>query len=215
MGDGRIEVVSIVDRVYESVRSRILDGTLERGARLRQEALAAELGVSRTPLREALRRLASEGLVELEPNRGARIPDLSHADMVIAYEARLALEPGAARLAAANPDPVALERMRTAIARHRRAATQHALFDANRAFHLALVDAARNEHLSRLAANLWAAGIGAVILAVQDETPAEIAADADAHERIAAAVAAGDGDRAERLVREHVGGALATFRSTA
>jgi DNA-binding GntR family transcriptional regulator len=135
--------------------------------------------------------------------------------MVIAYEARLALEPGAARLAAANPDPVALERMRTAIARHRRAATQHALFDANRAFHLALVDAARNEHLSRLAANLWAAGIGAVILAVQDETPAEITADADAHERIAAAVAAGDGDRAERLVREHVGGALATFRSTA
>src|SRR6478609_2561506 len=90
-------------------------------------------------------------------------------------------EPDAARLAAANPDPVALERMRTAIARHRRAATQHALFDANRAFHLALVDAARNEHLSRLAANLWAAGIGAVILAVQDETPEEIAADADAH----------------------------------
>ena len=116
MGDGRIEVVSIVDRVYESVRSRILDGSLERGARLRQEALAAELGVSRTPLREALRRLASEGLVELEPNRGARIPDLSRADMLSAYEARLAIEPGAARLAAASRDRDALERMRAAIA---------------------------------------------------------------------------------------------------
>ena len=105
MGDGRIEVVSIVDRVYESVRTRILDGSLERGARLRQEALAAELGVSRTPLREALRRLASEGLVELEPNRGARIPDLSRADMLSAYEARLALEPGAARAGRRQPRP--------------------------------------------------------------------------------------------------------------
>jgi DNA-binding GntR family transcriptional regulator len=215
MGDGRIEVVSIVDRVYESVRTRILDGSLERGARLRQEALAAELGVSRTPLREALRRLASEGLVELEPNRGARIPDLSRADMLSAYEARLALEPGAARLAAASRDRDALERMRAAIERHRRATTHIALFDANRAFHLALVDGARNEHLSRVAGILWASRIGAVIYGKQDETPEQVAADADDHARIVEAVAAGDADRAERLVREHVGDALEAFRGFA
>jgi DNA-binding GntR family transcriptional regulator len=215
MGDGRIEVVSIVDRVYESVRTRILDGSLERGARLRQEALAAELGVSRTPLREALRRLASEGLVELEPNRGARIPDLSRADMLSAYEARLALEPGAARLAAVSRDRDALERMRSAIDRHRRATTHIALFDANRAFHLALVDGARNEHLSRVAGILWASRIGAVIYGRQDETPEQVAADADDHARIVEAVAAGDADRAERLVREHIGDALEAFRSFA
>lgn len=215
MADGRIEVVSIVDRVYESVRTRILDGSLERGARLRQEALAAELGVSRTPLREALRRLASEGLVELEPNRGARIPDLSRADMLTAYEARLAIEPGAARLAAAVRDPVALERMRAAIARHRRATSNVALFEANRAFHLALVDGACNEHLSRVAGMLWASRIGAVIYATQDETPEQVAADADDHDGIVTAVAAGDADLAERLVREHVGGALEGFRGTA
>lgn len=215
MGDGRIEVVSIVDRVYESVRTRILDGSLERGTRLRQEALATELGVSRTPLREALRRLASEGLVELEPNRGARIPDLSRDDMLSAYEARLALEPGAARLAATSRDHDALERMRAAIDRHRRATTHSALFDANRAFHLALVDGARNEHLSRVAGILWASRIGAVIYGKQDETPEQVAADADDHARIVEAVAAGDADRAELLVREHVGDALEAFRGFA
>jgi DNA-binding GntR family transcriptional regulator len=64
--DGRIEVVSIVDRVYDALRARILDGTVPPGSRLRQEQLADELGVSRTPLREAFRRLASEGLDERE-----------------------------------------------------------------------------------------------------------------------------------------------------
>ena len=58
-----IPVTSVVDQVYEVVRERILAGALVGGARLRQETIAAELGVSRTPLREALRRLASEGLV--------------------------------------------------------------------------------------------------------------------------------------------------------
>ena len=83
-----IVVSSVVDRVYEELRERIASGALPRGSRLRQEALAAELGVSRTPLREALRRLASEGVVVLEPNRGARVADLSRDDMLAAYEAR-------------------------------------------------------------------------------------------------------------------------------
>ena len=216
MGDGRIEVVSIVDRVYESVRSRILDGSLERGARLRQEALAAELGVSRTPLREALRRLASEGLVELEPNRGARIPDLSHADMVTAYEARLALEPGAARLAAANPDPVALERMRAAIARHRRA--DHAASRCSTPTARSTSRSSTRPATSTCRGSPASCGrprIGAVILGRQDETPEQIAADADDAREIVEAVAAGDADLAERLVREHVGDALEAFRSIA
>jgi DNA-binding GntR family transcriptional regulator len=210
-----IEVTSIVDRVYEELRERIASGALPRGARLRQEALAADLGVSRTPLREALRRLASEGVVVLEPNRGARVADVSLDDMMAAYEARLLLEPGAARLAAERRERASLAQMRAAIADHRRARSRPALFAANRAFHLALVEAAGNEHLLRFAEVLWVARIGAAIYEQQDETRAEVAADADDHERIADAIEAGEGGAAEALTRDHIARAVQTFAERA
>src|SRR6478752_8591756 len=95
-----LQIQSVVDQVYDAVRARILSGDLPRGSRLRQAALADELGVSRTPLREALRRLSTEGLVEFSPNRGATVSELDFGDMRHAWSARVALEPGAARLAA-------------------------------------------------------------------------------------------------------------------
>src|SRR5436305_9810370 len=139
MGDGRIEVVSIVDRVYESVRSRILDGTLERGSRLRQEELADELGVSRTPLREALRRLASEGLVDFNPNRGATVSRDDVANFWHAWAARVAIEPGAARLAAQAHDAAAAAGLRALIEEQRAGVDRGGdTYVANRDFHLAL-----------------------------------------------------------------------------
>jgi GntR family transcriptional repressor for pyruvate dehydrogenase complex len=136
--------------------------------------------------------------------------------MLAAYEARLLLEPGAARLAADRCDRTAASRMRRAIEEHRRATTRVTLFAANRAFHVALVDAAGNEHLSRFAEVLWVSRIGATIYAQQDESPAEVAADADAHEQIAEAVERGDGARAEALTHDHIAAAMAVFadRST-
>ena len=67
------QVQSVADQVYEVLRERIASGEIERGSRLHQEDLATEFGVSRTPVREALRRLAAEGLVDLFANRGARV----------------------------------------------------------------------------------------------------------------------------------------------
>ena len=209
--EGRIAVVSIVDQVYESLRERIVRGELPSDGRLRQEALAADLGVSRTPLREALRRLASEGLIELEPNRGARVITPTNADLLAAYEARLVLEPAAASLAAQRADPAAIEAMRSAIASHRRARSPGALFEANRAFHLALVATTGNEHLERFAELLWATRIGALIYARQDETPEQVRRDADEHEQIADAIAARDATAAEAITRSHIAGALEAF----
>jgi DNA-binding GntR family transcriptional regulator len=103
-GDGRLEIASVVDQVYGVIRERILAGDLPRGARVHQEDVAADLGVSRTPVREALRRLAAEGLIEMRTNRGARVTDLAPDDMDQPYEARLLVEPGAARLAAQRDD---------------------------------------------------------------------------------------------------------------
>src|SRR5436305_14940789 len=137
-----LNIQSVVDHVYSALRERILSGDLPRGTKLRQASLAEELGVSRTPLREALRRLATEGLVEFLPNRGATVSDLDFGDMRHAWSARVALAPGAARLAAERRGAEAIARLRRAIDHQRGAAgDSDASFAANREFHLALAAA--------------------------------------------------------------------------
>jgi DNA-binding GntR family transcriptional regulator len=111
----RLNIASVVDQVYAAIRERISSGSLARGSRVHQEDLAEELGVSRTPVREALRRLAAEGLVEMRTNRGARVADIDQGSMRGAYEARLVVEPGAARLAAQRRPGEPLARMRAAV----------------------------------------------------------------------------------------------------
>src|SRR5437588_3494343 len=142
----RLNIASVVDQVYAAIRERISNGSLPRGGRVHQEDLALELGVSRTPVREALRRLAAEGLVEMRINRGARVADIDQGGMRGAYEARLVVEPGAARLAAARGLGEPLARMRAAVDAQRAAVRSvHRSFAANRQFHLALVAASGNE----------------------------------------------------------------------
>lgn len=204
-----LEIESVVDRVYVALRGRILDAGLPRGARLHQEDLAAELGVSRTPVREALRRLAAEGLVEMRTNRGARVADLVPDDIRTPYEARLVVEPGAARLAARRASGEREEAMRAAIAAQRAAVPDvHATFDANRDFHLALVHASGNPFLVQIVEHLWLRRIGAPIYEHQAETPTRMRADADEHEQIVEAIEAGDARGAEALTRRHVADAM-------
>jgi DNA-binding GntR family transcriptional regulator len=208
-GEDRLEVVSVVDRAYAALRERILSGDLAHHAKLRQEDLAAELGVSRTPVREALGRLAADGLVELLPNRGARVADVSPEDMRSSYEARVVIEPAAAALAARRRDPGELAAMRAAIAAHRDAfGDVHAAFNANRDFHLALVAASGNAFLLRFVELLWARRLGFRIYEAQRESPELIALDAEQHEAIAEAVRRGDATQAEQLTREHIGAAM-------
>ena len=203
--NGRLEIQSVVDHVYTALRERILSGDLPRASKLRQVSLADEMGVSRTPLREALRRLAAEGLVDFSPNRGATVSELDFGDMRHAWAARVALEPGAARLAAERRDPDGVVAMREAIADQRSADGERGQsFSANRAFHLALAAASGNPHLTRFAEMLWVPRIGVPIYAAQAAEPAGPSAWADEHERIADAIERGDADAAERLTRAHV-----------
>ena len=200
----RVVIESMVEQTCEILRERIRSGALPPGTRLRQERLAEDLGVSRTPLREALRLLAADGLVELEPNRSAVVSSLNHADRVAFWEARLALEPGAARLAAERRDPGSLDAIDEALRRQRAARTFEEGFAANRAFHLALVAAAGNPHLDRFAEALWVRSVGAAIYRTQALDAVHITAYADQHAAIQTAIAAGAGDLAERLTREHI-----------
>src|SRR4051794_36030739 len=206
----QLNVTSVVDQAYLAIRDRIDDGRLPRGTRLHQEDLAAELGVSRTPVREALRRLAAEGRVELLTNRGARVADIDLAAMPEPYEARLVMEPGAAALAARRGlSPALRRRLHAAIAAHRAAAgDMQRSFVANRDFHLGLVEATGNALLLQFAEHLWVARIGAAIYERQAETTERMLLDADEHEAILDAVDRGDARRAESLSRKHVADAL-------
>jgi DNA-binding GntR family transcriptional regulator len=208
-GGGSLQIESVVDRVYGAIREWIASGELERGSRVHQEDIAAELGVSRTPVREALRRLAAEGLVEMRTNRGARVADLSRETMLMPYEARLVIEPGAARLAAQRRLPASIAEMRAALRAQRRAIGDiRRSFEANRRFHVALVAASGNEFLLRFVENLWVARIGEAIYESQAETAEEMRRDAEEHERILTAIELGEAAQAEDLTRRHVAGAM-------
>lgn len=99
------------DDVYERVRSAILEGTLAPGSVMSQVALAEELGISRTPLREALRMLQSEGLVEGEPNRRVRVAPMTAQDLEELYVMRVALESEALRLSVRQMTPEDLAKL--------------------------------------------------------------------------------------------------------
>jgi len=202
--NGRLEIQSVVDHVYTALRERILSGDLPRASKLRQVSLADEMGVSRTPLREALRRLAAEGLVDFSPNRGATVSELDFGDMRHAWSARVALEPGAARLAAERQDRGAIAAMQGAVDAQRQAGDRDGSFAANRDFHLALVAASGNPHLIHLAELLWVARISVAIYTAQAAQVGGTAAWSNEHDGILAAMRAGDGDAAERLTREHI-----------
>jgi DNA-binding GntR family transcriptional regulator len=205
----RLNIASVVDQVYTAIRERISSGSLPRGARVHQEDLAEELGVSRTPVREALRRLAAEGLVEMRTNRGARVADVDQSGMRESYEARTVIEPGAARLAAARRLPEPLARMRAAVVAQRRSLRNvQRSFEANREFHLALAAASGNEFLVQFAERLWVARIGETIYERQVQTQERMLLDVREHEQIIEAIEAGDARRAESLARRHLTDAM-------
>ncbi len=205
----RLNIASVVDQVYSAIRERISSGSLPRGARVHQEDLAEELGVSRTPVREALRRLAAEGLVEMRTNRGARVADVDQVGMRVSYEARTVIEPGAARLAAARRPPEPLARMRAAVLAQRRSLRNvQRSFEANREFHLALAAASGNDVLVQFAERLWVARIGETIYERQVQTQERMLLDVREHEQIIEAIEAGDGRRAEALARRHLTDAM-------
>jgi DNA-binding GntR family transcriptional regulator len=109
-GDGQ----ALVDELAAQLQGRVLSGEIPKGTWLRQETLAAEFGVSRTPVREALRKLQASGLVEMRPKRGALVRMPNARDVREAYEVRAELEGLAARVAATRLHDEELQRLREA-----------------------------------------------------------------------------------------------------
>lgn len=139
---------SLVELTVERLRGDILSGELAAGDKIVEERICAELGISRAPLREALRLLAQQGLVEHQPRRGARVVEWSSDDVIQLFEVRAVLERHAVESALPLADlAVALAPVRDALDRMRDARGDLARDDAHRGFHAAVVSLAGNRQL--------------------------------------------------------------------
>ena len=207
-----IESHSVVTLAYEQIRAMIVSGEIEPGTRLGQVDLADSLGISRTPVREALRRLVGEGLVTTKANHGFRVADLGLEAVMRHLEVRLLLEPGIARLAADRRTDEDLASIMGSIEDEASAATAIDAHDASRAFHLHVAAATHNEDLRQTIERQWIVEVGRRLLARRaaeaDWQPSDVAE----HRGIAAAIRAGDGDQAEERMRSHLADALGHWR---
>jgi DNA-binding GntR family transcriptional regulator len=201
-GSGATAVQLVVDAVVDGIKT----GRYAPGQRLVEVDLTTDLGVSRGPLREALGRLAAEGVLDIEPYRGAVVRRLGRDDVVDLFRIRELLEGEAARLAATRIDEPGhrrrLERAITAIDRYRQRGDAIAYMDENSRFHEVLVDLSGNKLLARLIGQLQVHAFRLLIRRLVDE--AAVTDSITEHDQVAKAVLAGDARAAERAMRNHV-----------
>jgi DNA-binding GntR family transcriptional regulator len=198
--------------VYEELRRRILAGELSQGQTIAQEQLAAELGVSTTPLREALRRLDAEGLVNLDAHRDARVTRLNAEEARSLFEIREKLDPLAAKLAATRRTDADIATIESALKdlEPLSASTGFESLLVHRAFHRSVYTASHNPLLMSLLEGLWDKADRYRQIGLQSKPDS-----ADDRERvrrehiaIAEAVIAGDARAAEQTMKKHVLGSL-------
>jgi DNA-binding GntR family transcriptional regulator len=202
-----ITTQSVADLAYERIRSFILSGEVSPATKLGQVELAERFGISRTPVREALRRLAGEGLVEPLSNRGFRVADLGLDAVLRRLEVRAMLEPGIATLAAERRGERDIERLYGSIAREERARNGIAVHDASREFHISVARASGNDELVRVLESLWLIEVGRRLLSRRSAVSDWQDDDIREHREIADAVAEGRAKDAGRLMAEHIRGA--------
>lgn len=204
----RVETItdhrSVQQLVVNRLRDAILDGTLPSGARLKIEDLAADLGVSHMPVREALHVLVMEGLAVREPRRGVVVSTLSATDVLQAYRTTGALEGLVARQAAEHMTEADLDDIRRLVVGWRaqlETATPEERLQRNRELHTRIGEIARNRWAMEFLRQLW--NYIYRVRHVYPQSMERVRAAAIEHEAILEALAARDGEQVERLVREH------------
>jgi DNA-binding GntR family transcriptional regulator len=223
---------ALVDSLAATLQARMLSGELVSGTRLRQEALAEEFGVSRTPIREALRKLQASGLVELRPHRGALVRGPSAREIRDAYEVRAELEGLAAELAAQRIRQDQLDRLHGAQAQFRETLARllEARADvrtgavpddeierwrhANDLFHQLIQDAAANDVLVVTLVHLHRSVPRDLTRIVLGESATLLAENVGEHEAILEAIERRNAPEARKRMVKHVrhAGALVTLR---
>ena len=193
----------IRSEVYEHLKLEIVQGRLPGGERLAEENIAASLGVSRTPVREAVQRLAQDGFVELIPNKGARVRSLSSTEIIQTYAVREALEGLAARLAAQHRDANDLDRLAKTLMRLERLPSND--YSAQTAvdleFHAAIANASKNAVLQDTLRGLRDTIARAKLITRKTNQATETKLE---HQTILKHIQNGEADAAEESARAHV-----------
>jgi len=210
-------MAAAVERAYLAIREGIVSGVYAPGAHLTAQGLAAASGISRTPVREAMRRLHAEGLIRFIANRGAFVTHLDERDVVKIYDLRVALEGYAAETAANEASPAQIEGLE-ALARAMAAAVDSSPPDVdtiarlNNDFHKLIVAAAANPRLEAALASIVEAPL--VLRTFRRYSPHELRRSLGQHLELVEAVRARDGLWARSVMTSHIlAGRAALLRS--
>ncbi len=191
--------------VFETLREAILSGKLEPGERLMEIQLAEEMGVSRTPVREAIRKLELEGFVVMIPRKGAYVAGISHKDVTDVFEVRAALEALAAGLAAERATDEEIEKLdRSLLAYSEQTNKQDidGIVESDTGFHELLYKCSRNERLQSMITLLRE--IIQRVRTVSLSQPGRSKDAVEEHRQIVDAIAERNVELAQHLAREHI-----------
>ncbi len=191
--------------VYEELKHRILVGEINPGTRMMEVDLANDLGVSRTPIREAIRNLEKEGLVTIEPRRGAYASRMETKDVIDILQVRQEMEGFAAALAAARMTPAQKEKLEGVNAEYTKAVETGVTADMVRLdsdFHRIIVEVCDNPVLLRMITQLQEMVLRFRYLYYEDQERAK--EQPAAHQFIIDALASGDAETARKAARDHI-----------
>lgn len=201
------------NELLDRLRQMIIDGDMVPGEKVPEKDLCERFGVSRTPLREALKVLASEGLVTLTPNRGAMIAELTFEDLEEAFPVMGALEALSGEMACANitdPEIAEIRNLNREMIAHYESRNLRAYFRANQRIHELILAAARNQTLSTLYRSLEGRIRQARFLANMSE--ARWAQAVQEHQGMIEALAARDGARLGSILKIHLANKFETVK---
>ncbi|MEE4598892.1 GntR family transcriptional regulator [Streptomyces sp. DSM 41524] len=199
---------SAAQRAYAAIADRMASGDLEPGAWLREESLAASIGISRTPVREALRRLASEGLVRFEANRGAQVVAWDRGKISEIYGLRAVVEGYVASVAAQHITEEALDRLEANVAEYlsvihggRPDARQRAA-ELNNEFHALVLESTASDSLVTLLNGVL--GLSLVRHTFLRYSQRDLERSVEHHRELVEALRSGDAPLAEMIMKVHI-----------
>ena len=194
----------LADEVYRQILSAILSGYIEPGARIVQEKLAAEINVSRTPVREALLRLEQEGILEITSRSGFRIRKITDTEEQEIYQAREAVEGYSARIVAESGTPEQHNIIEKVITAEQRLQSNRIedFFQANKTIHRTIVEQTGNGYLLEMFDSLWNRGISFRLFATIGNV--ELAESFGEHQVLIAAIRTLSPEAAEAAMVAHI-----------
>lgn len=199
------EYLPLREVVFNALRQAIIEGEFQPGERLMEVTLANKLGVSRTPVREAIRMLELEGLVVMVPRKGAEVAKITVKDLKDALEVRMAMEALSVRLACERIDDKGKEELKAACIKFKEAINSKlvpAIVEGDEAFHNVIYKASKNNKLINITQNLREQVYRYRVEYVKDFLYHDNLVRE--HDLITMAILKGDADTAEKIMKEHI-----------